>query len=87
MTDLQEQSIEIDSIILLAKREFLAKCIAAVEAIPEDPYSSAEWERDYDFDETGQTRNPRIWLREATSALRSLLGNDFGPDAAATDEP
>jgi hypothetical protein len=54
------------------QREMLARCIAAVEAIESDLDSSAEWDRDYDVDPSGNTRNPRIWVREAISALNSL---------------
>jgi hypothetical protein len=54
------------------QREMLARCIAAVEAIENDLDSSAEWDRDYDVDPSGNTRNPRIWVREAISALQSL---------------
>jgi len=49
-----------------------ASAIAAVEAIENDFNSSAEWDRDYDVDPSGNTRNPRIWVREAISALNSL---------------
>jgi hypothetical protein len=54
------------------QRDMLNRCIAAVEAIENDFNSSAEWDRDYDVDPSGNTRNPRIWIREAVSALRSL---------------
>jgi hypothetical protein len=54
------------------QREMLARCIAAVEAIENDLDSSAEWDRDYDADPSGNTRNPRIWVREAISSLQSL---------------
>lgn len=54
------------------QRDMLARCIAAVEEIENDFNSSAEWDRDYDVDPSGNTRNPRIWIREAVSALNSL---------------
>jgi hypothetical protein len=54
------------------QRDMLNRCIAAVEAIENDLDSSAEWDRDYDVDPSGNTRNPRIWVREAISALNSL---------------
>jgi hypothetical protein len=54
------------------QRDMLNRCITAVEAIENDFNSSAEWDRDYDVDPSGNTRNPRIWIREAVSALNSL---------------
>ena len=54
------------------QRDMLNRCIAAVEEIENDLNSSAEWDRDYDVDPSGQTRSPRIWIREAVSSLRSL---------------
>jgi hypothetical protein len=54
------------------QRDMLNRCIAAVEAIENDFNSSAEWDRDYDVDPSGETRNSRIWIREAVSALNSL---------------
>lgn len=68
------------------RQDMLANCIAAIEAVPEDMDSSAEWDCDYDVDETGETRNPRIWLREATAALRALSGNESAPDFATNGE-
>jgi acyl-homoserine lactone acylase PvdQ len=61
------------------QRDMLTKCITAIESIPEDMNSSAEWDRDYDVDETGKTRNPRIWVREATAALHALSTLDPTP--------
>ena len=54
------------------RKDMITKGIAAIEAIPEDMNSSTEWDRDYDIDPSGNTRNPRIWIREAVSALRLL---------------
>jgi hypothetical protein len=54
------------------QQHMLSRCIAAVEEIENDLDSSAEWDRDYDVDPSGSTRNPRIWVREAIFALQSL---------------
>lgn len=54
------------------QRDMLVRCIKAIESIEDDLNSSAEWDRDYDVDPSGRTRNARIWIREAVSALRSL---------------
>lgn len=50
----------------------LLKAVEAVNAVPDNIYSSAEWDRDYDADPTGQTRNPRIWVREAVASIEAL---------------
>ena len=52
----------------------LRDAVEAVNAAPDAIDSSAEWERDYDVDPTGQTRNPRIWVREAVAAIEALGG-------------
>ena len=48
--------------------------LIAVYSIQDDSSSSTEWDRDYDVDPTGETRSPRIWLREAMAAIESLRG-------------
>lgn len=50
----------------------LRDAVNAVKAQPDSLHSSAEWDRDYDADPTGQTRNPRIWVREALAAIDAL---------------
>ena len=50
----------------------LRDAVKAVNAVTDAIDSSAEWERDYDVDPTGQTRNPRIWVREAVAAIEEL---------------
>lgn len=46
--------------------------LIAVYSVQDDSASSVGWERDYDVDPTGDTRSPRIWLREAMAAIESL---------------
>ena len=50
----------------------LCDAVEAVKEVEYDADSSAELERDYDVDPTGQTRNPRIWVREAVAAIEEL---------------
>ena len=52
----------------------LHDALIAVYEIQDDGDSSTEWDRDYDIDPTGDTRSPRIWLREAMAAIESLKG-------------
>lgn len=55
------------------QQDMLVKCIAAIEAITEDMKSSTEWDRDYDVDPSGNTRNPRIWIREAINSIENII--------------
>lgn len=50
----------------------LKDSLIVVYEIQDDGESSTEWDRDYDVDPTGETRSPRIWLREAMAAIESL---------------
>lgn len=52
----------------------LKDALVVVYEIQDDGDSSTEWDRDYDIDPTGDTRSPRIWLREAMAAIESLRG-------------
>jgi low affinity Fe/Cu permease len=46
----------------------------AVVAIEQDPDAEVDYDRDYTADRSGNTRNARIWLREAVSAIEELGG-------------
>ena len=50
----------------------LKHALVVVYEIQDDGDSSTEWDRDYDIDPSGETRSPRIWLREAMAAIESL---------------
>jgi hypothetical protein len=47
-----------------------AAAVQRVEAIADDPNSGVDWNWDYDIDPTGNTRNPRVWIREAVAAIK-----------------
>ena len=49
----------------------LRDALVAVYEIQDDGDSSTEWDRDYDVDPTGETRSPRIWVREAMAAIEA----------------
>lgn len=63
------------------RADALRQAVQAVNAVPGNLDSSAEWDRDYEVDLTGQTRNPRIWVREATAAIEAL-SDILRPDGA-----
>lgn len=46
----------------------------AVAAVEEDPDAEVDYDRDYAADPTGNTRNPRVWLRSTLSAIDALKG-------------
>lgn len=68
----------VDDLIAKVRKEARAAALRdaarAVEEVVDDMNTSAEWCRDYDVDETGQTRNPRILVREAIAAIEALGG-------------
>ncbi|HSG62047.1 MAG TPA: hypothetical protein VLA24_11525 [Pseudomonadales bacterium] len=45
---------------------------AAVVAVEENPKAEVDYERDYTADSSGETRNPRIWVREAVAAIEAI---------------
>lgn len=57
-----------------ARAEALDAAREAVAAVEQNPDTEVDYERDYTADPTGNTRNPRIWLREAVSAIEALGG-------------
>lgn len=44
----------------------------AVAAVENDPDAEIDYDRDYTADPSGNTRNPRIWLRDALAAIDAL---------------
>jgi hypothetical protein len=48
-----------------------AAAVQRVEAIADDPDSGVDWNRDYDIDPSGNTRNPLVWIREAVAAIKN----------------
>ena len=57
-------------LIAKVREETFATSVQRVEALVESRTASVEWTRDYEADETGNTRNPRVWIREATAAIK-----------------
>jgi hypothetical protein len=49
----------------------LAAAVQRVEEIQLDHDSGTDWDWDYDIDPTGNTRNPRVWIREAVAAIKN----------------
>jgi hypothetical protein len=52
------------------QRDALNAAVQRVESLADDMDASTEWCRDYEADKTGNTRNPRIWIREAVAAIQ-----------------
>jgi hypothetical protein len=52
------------------QRDAIEGAVQRVEALADDMDASTEWCRDYELDRTGNTRNPRIWIREAVAAIK-----------------
>ncbi len=44
----------------------------AVAAVEDQWDAEIDYDRDYAFDPSGGTRNPRIWLRDALAAIDAL---------------
>ncbi len=69
------------------RADALREAEAAVEAVENADDSSTEWDRDYEVDPSGNTRNPRIWIREATAAIRALMEPEVCKSLATSQEP
>ena len=65
-----EQPCHYCNLIAKVREDALADAVQRVEALVESRTASVEWTRDYEADETGNTRNPRVWIREATAAIK-----------------
>ena len=57
-----------------ARAEALDAAREAVAAVEQDPDAEVDYDRDYTADQTGNTRNPRIWLRSSLAAIDALRG-------------
>jgi hypothetical protein len=55
-----------------ARREALDAAREAVAAVEDQWDAEIDYDRDYAFDPSGGTRNPRIWLRDALAAIDAL---------------
>ena len=72
------------------ERRVLDAAREALTAVENDPDAEIDYDRDYMADPSGNTRNPRMWLRHALAAIDALRGSgnpDTPPSAEKGEKP
>ena len=60
------------SMVMFAALDAALEAVVAVQKVPD---AEVDYHRDYSVDPSGDTRSPRMWLRDALAAIDALRTN------------